>query len=361
MMHAKELLNQIRALPLTQTVKIMNVCGGHERSINRAALRSLLPQKVELIPGPGCPVCICPESDIRDAITLSQQDGMRVASFGDMLRVPINAPKGQARSLLQAKERGGRVHAIASPMEVITLAQRYPQDKIIFLAAGFETTMAPVAAMLAQNPPSNIYLLLAGRLTYPIVRQLLTSGQSQFDALIAPGHVATIMGAEEWSFVSDEFNLPCAVAGFEIEDFLGACLNVLRQKIQGDSRNTNTYERVAKQHGNAFAQKVLAEEFKIIDAQWRGIGMVEHSGFKLADHQQARDARQFIEHVDDSNLMPQGCDCAQVVLGQIYPDQCPLYGRTCTPSRPVGPCMVSDEGACQLWWANGVRTTANVE
>jgi hydrogenase expression/formation protein HypD len=191
----------------------MNVCGGHERSISHAGLRSALPENIELIPGPGCPVCICPEEDVYEAMQLALHEDITLLAFGDMLRVPVNVPKREPRSLEQAKAQGADIRPIASPTEAVRIANDNPHRKIIFFAAGFETTTAPVAAMLAEGAPDNLLVLLSGRLTWPAVSMLLSSEAPGFDALIAPGHVATVMGPEEWQFVVDQHNLPAAVAG----------------------------------------------------------------------------------------------------------------------------------------------------
>ncbi|MDH5301927.1 MAG: hydrogenase formation protein HypD [Gammaproteobacteria bacterium] len=352
----KSLLHQLQTtLPADQHVKIIHVCGGHERTINQAALRPLLPANIELIAGPGCPVCVCPEQDIATAIALSLQPGMRVVCFGDMLRVPINSNKHLPKTLLKARELGADVQFITSPMEVITLAQQHASKKIIFFAAGFETTMAPIAALLSQPLPDNFFFLLSGRRTSPIVRHLLQHEKAYFQAVIIPGHTSVITGIDEWQFLAQQQKLPCAIAGFEIHSFIRACNDVLQQIQHGDYRLSNCYQGVTTSSGNAFAQQLMQTHFSAEDSVWRGIGKIKDSGYQLAPQHQHRDARQFMSLESINDDMPKGCECHHVVLGKIYPDQCRLYGRGCTPTNPIGPCMVSDEGACQLWWRNGVR------
>ena len=195
---AAERLEALQALPLNRPVRIMNVCGGHERSISVAGLRAVLPDNVELVPGPGCPVCICPEEDVYEAIQLALHEDITLVAFGDMLRVPVNAPKREPRSLEQAKAAGADIRPIASPIDAVRIANADPSRTVVFFAAGFETTTAPVASMLAEGVPENLLVLLSGRLTWPAVAMLLESGTPGFDALIAPGHVATVMGPEEW-------------------------------------------------------------------------------------------------------------------------------------------------------------------
>jgi hydrogenase expression/formation protein HypD len=357
---AKDWLARIHALPLPPKVKIMNVCGGHERSITHAGLRAALPKNIELIPGPGCPVCVCPEEDVYQAIQLALHENVILVAFGDMLRVPANVPKKDPRSLEQAKAAGADVRPIASPIEAVRIAQAHPDRAVVFFAAGFETTTAPVAALLAQGIPDNLFILLSGRLTWPAVAMLLDSDQAGFDALIAPGHVSTVMGPEEWRFVVDKHNIPTAIAGFAADSLLAAMYSTLRQLLEGQRFLDNCYPELVRPGGNATAKRQLAQEMDVVDANWRGVGVIPCSGFGLKAHWRTHDARvQFPLQEDGARKragqMPPGCDCARVVLGKIYPNECRIFGVGCNPRHPIGPCMVSDEGACRIWWAAGVR------
>jgi len=353
-------LERIRRLDLPEPVKIMNVCGGHERSISAAGIRGALPAAIELIPGPGCPVCICPEEDVYEAMHLAMSEDVTLVTFGDMLRVPVNVPRREVRSLEQAKAAGADVRPIASPLEAAQIARDNPSRQVVFFAAGFETTMAPVAAMLCEGAPENLSVLLSGRLTWPAVAMLLDSGDAGFDALIAPGHVSTVMGPEDWDFVVEKHRLPAAIAGFTADSLLAGIYSVLRQHTDGNLFLDNCYPSVVRPKGNKAAREQLSRAFAAVDAAWRGIGVIPGSGYALKEEFAANDARlRYPGYRDDSRkrvgLMPQGCDCAKVVLGKIYPNQCRIYGVACTPRTPVGPCMVSDEGACRIWWASGVR------
>lgn len=353
-------LRQLQQLELPEKVRIMNVCGGHERSIALAGLRSAIPRNIELVPGPGCPVCICPEEDVFEAIQLALHEDLILLAFGDMLRVPVNAPKREPRSLEQARAAGADIRPIATPMEAAALARANPERRVVFFAAGFETTTAPVAAMLAEGAPDNLLVLLSGRLTWPAVAMLLDSGIPGFDALVAPGHVSTVMGPEEWSFVVDKHNIPAAVAGFRPDTLLAAMYSVLRQLIDGKRFLDNCYPEVVRPGGNPTARQFLSRVMQVTDANWRGIGVIPGSGFRLREEYAAHDAREIMpSYADDSRKrvgeMPPGCDCANVVLGKLYPNECRLYGLACTPRKPIGPCMVSDEGACRIWWASGIR------
>jgi len=357
---ANDWLERIRALSLPRRVKVLNVCGGHERSISTSGLRTALPPEIELIPGPGCPVCVCPEEDVYEAIQLAVHERVTVLAFGDMLRVPVNAPKSEPRSLEQAKAAGADVRPIASPTEAVRIAESCPGRPVVFFAAGFETTTAPVAAMLAEGVPDNLFVLLSGRLTWPAVALLLESGDAGFDALIAPGHVATVMGPEEWEFVPRQHGVPAAIAGFRPETVLAALYRVLCQYLAGVSQLDNCYPEVVRPGGNLRARRLLGDVMNVADANWRGIGVIPQSGFVLAEGYAAHDARRALPSYRDVvrkriGEMPPGCDCARVVLGKLYPDECRLYGVACTPRTPIGPCMVSDEGACRIWWASGKR------
>ena len=348
-MHSAEYwLEALRGLEIDEPVRIMNVCGGHERSISIAGLRTAIPENIELVPGPGCPVCICPEEDVFEAIQLALNEEVTLVAFGDMLRVPVNVPKREPRSLEQAKAAGADIRPIASPTEAVRIAKQDPTRNVVFFAAGFETTTAPVAAMLAEGVPDNLYVLLSGRLTWPAVAMLLESGTPGFDALIAPGHVSTVMGPEEWEFVVYKHGIPAAVAGFRPDTLLAAMYSVLRQRKERRLFLDNCYPEVVRPGGNAQAKQQLDRVMQVGDANWRGIGIIPNSGYSLREDYGAHDARRRYEsYADDSRK--------RVVLGKVYPNQCRLYGLACTPRKPVGPCMVSDEGACRIWWSAGYR------
>ncbi len=353
-------LDALRKLDISRPIRIMNVCGGHERSISVAGLRSALPANIELVPGPGCPVCICPEEDVFEAIQLALNEDIILVAFGDMLRVPVNVPRREPRSLDQARAAGADIRPIASPTDAVRIANDNPSRKVVFFAAGFETTTAPVASMLAEGAPDNLLLLLSGRLTWPAVAMLLDSETPGFDGLIAPGHVSTVMGPEEWNFVVDKHGIPAAIAGFRADTLLAAMYSVVRQLQSGKRFLDNCYPEVVQPGGNAVARKQLDSVMTVGDANWRGIGIIPNSGYSLRPEFAAHDARiAFPSYADDSRKrvgeMPPGCDCAKVVLGKIYPNECRLFARACQPRKPIGPCMVSDEGACRIWWASGYR------
>lgn len=360
MRSAEYWLDRLRGLGFDRPVRIMNVCGGHERAISLAGLRSAIPGNIELVPGPGCPVCICPEEDVFEAMQLGLNEDVILVAFGDMLRVPVNVPKREPRSLEQARAAGADIRPIASPTEARRIALENPLRRVVFFAAGFETTTAPVAAMLAEGAPDNLSVLLSGRLTWPAVAMLLESEAPGFEALVAPGHVSTVMGPEEWQFVADRHGIPAAIAGFRPDTLLAAMYSVLRQLMDGRCVLDNCYPEVVRPGGNPVARRQLDQVMRVADANWRGIGIIPKSGFQLRERYAAHDARVvFPSQADETRKrigeMPPGCDCARVVLGKIYPNQCRLYGVACTPRKPIGPCMVSDEGACRIWWSAGYR------
>lgn len=362
-MQSREWLERIRERPKPGITRVLNVCGGHERTLSQEGIRTAMPPNVELIPGPGCPVCVCPEEDVHEAIQLALNEPVIMLAFGDMLRVPVNSPKREPRSLAEARAAGADIRPISSPIEAVKIAQDNPEKTVVFFATGFETTTAPVAAMLAQGAPENLQVLLSGRLTWPVVAALLNGETPGFEALVAPGHVATVMGPEEWAFVAEKHKMPVAVAGFKGESLVAAIWSVLRQLDEGRVFLDNCYPEVVRPGGNPQAKNCLSSTMDVVDSNWRGIGVIPKSGFALKPELAAHDAReQFPGYTDMARKrageMPPGCDCARVVLGKIYPNQCQLYGVACTPRKPIGPCMVSDEGACRIWWSSGIRDRA---
>ena len=330
-------------------VKIMNFCGTHEHTITYYGIRSLVPENVELIPGPGCPVCVADTADIMEAVKLSMAENTVVATFGDIVRVPAGD-----LSLWKARARGGRVRVIYSPEDALKMA-RETDKNVVFFAVGFETTAPAIAATLTLNPPSNYYMLTSVRLTPPVMKALLDMGEVKIDGVIAPGHVSTIIGYNSWRFVAER-GIPVVTAGFEPADVLMAILMIIRQIAEGKPRNVNEYVRSVTPEGNVKAKRLMYQIFKVEDARWRGIGVVKDSGLYLKDEYSSYDARlQFDIDIGEPPGNPPGCLCHKIVMGSAYPTDCKLFGKTCTPSRPYGPCMVSAEGACNIWFKYGLQ------
>ncbi len=358
---ASERLAALQALDVSRPVRIMNVCGGHERSISVAGLRGVLPHNVELVPGPGCPVCICPEEDVYEAIQLALHEDITLVAFGDMLRVPVNVPKREARSLEQAKAAGADIRPIASPLDAVHIADQDPSRLVVFFAAGFETTTAPVAAMLAEGVPDNLLVLLSGRLTWPAVAMLLDSGNAGLRCADRAGARVDGDGARRMGVRRRQTRHPRRCRGLHARrPCWRRCTPCCGSSMRHRHFLDNCYPEVVRPGGNPEARRQLQQVMEVVDANWRGIGVIPKSGFALREAYAAHDARQrFRSYADASRKrvgeMPPGCDCAQVVLGKIYPNQCRLYGAACTPRKPIGPCMVSDEGACRIWWSSGYR------
>jgi hydrogenase expression/formation protein HypD len=345
-----------RCAAINRRIKVMNVCGSHERSIAEWGLRDLLPEQLELIPGPGCPVCVCAEHDIGEAIEISKR-GVTILSFGDMLRV-----RTQYGSLMDARSDGSDVRIIYSPDDAVEAAGKEPGREFVLFAVGFETTAAPMAALFSQQVPPNFSLLTALKLTAPAVETLVLGGRgaSTLDGLLAPGHVAVITGAQDWERFPARHNLPVAVAGFEPVDVLAALEMIMRMLERGKPELANEYARYVKPSGNRSAQSWMKKVFRVERAFWRAIGWVQNSGLFLADDYRAFDARAkygvCLEDTAGSDV-PKGCICHMVVLGQSYPRDCALFEKNCTMMDPVGPCMVSEEGACHIWSRFGAAVT----
>lgn len=322
---------------------IMEVCGTHTASIHRFGLKKLLPPNLRLVSGPGCPVCVTPTPVLARALTLARQRDVVVASFGDMLRVPLGRD-----SLLQAKDEGAQVRLVTSPLDALELARQQPRQDVVFVGVGFETT-APLTAVTlqiaAEQGIANFYVLSAHR-TMPQAIRALLSGESGIDALLCPGHVAAVTGAEYFDFIAQELAKPAAVAGFEPLDLVEAILALVCQLAAGECRLDNCYSRAVRGQASLHAMQALRDVYEPVDAEWRGLGLIAGSGLALNTRYAAWDAEQRFDldwpQVSDNPA----CCCGQVLTAQIEPTACPLFGRTCLPQTPQGACMVSAEGNC---------------
>ncbi|MBI5675700.1 MAG: hydrogenase formation protein HypD [Nitrospirae bacterium] len=340
---SENLIKHIHSLvPKDRKVKIMNVCGSHEHTIAFSGMRSLMPQNLELIPGPGCPVCVCPESDIINAIKLSKRDDVILVTYGDMLRVPTQ--QGSIRA------EGKNFRMITSPFEAIAIAKNHSDKKIIFFSIGFETTTAPTAAILEMGIPDNLYILSSHRLTPAIMEILVKDADIGIDGFIAPGHVSAIVGSNAWNVFSEKYGIPTVVAGFEAENLLLGIVDILRQIKEGIAETTNVYSNVVRPEGNTQAQRIMHKYFEVSNVNWRGIGYIPDSGLELKSEYSARDARKVFELKEVKEEKIPGCICGEVILGKAYPSKCKLFKKACTPQSPTGPCMVSQEGSCNIWY-----------
>jgi len=326
-----------------EKINIMHVCGTHEHTITYYGLRALLPNNVNVIAGPGCPVCIVPAREVDEAIKLAEE-GIRVFTYGDMYRVP-----GSRKSLAQARAHGANVIVVYGFMDAIRISRK-DEKQSVFFGVGFETTAPTVASFFVRKEvPRNLLLLPSYRITVPAVRYIL-QGDHNLTGIIAPGHVSTIIGAGAWSFVAEEYGLPVVIAGFEPIDVLLAILEILKCIKEGKPRTINEYKRVVKWEGNIVAKKIINEVFYTTDGDWRGIGVIPQSRWLLKEEFSEFDARKnFDVKVTNAIDIKPGCKCAEIILGKAVPTDCPYYLKACTPQHPIGPCMVSSEGTCSIW------------
>lgn len=334
---------RVKAFELTRPIRIMEVCGGHTAAIYRFGIHHLLPETIELLSGPGCPVCVTPVNFIDHAIALAKQQDVVLATFGDLLRVP-----GSNGSLSDARGTGVETHVFYSPAHALEFAEQNPKRTIVFLGVGFETTACTIAATMCSaidKGTTNFKLLSAMKTMPAALRALLSSPETKIDGLLLPGHVSTITGTEPFEFIAAEFNIACAVSGFEPIDLLD-CIGALAE--QNGARRAevqNRYRRAVKTAGNTRAQEAISRVCEPCYAEWRGLGGIAGSGLKLRDEFAEWDAANIEIDLLPSREHP-ACRCGEVLRGAIHPRTCALFGRGCTPEHAIGACMVSSEGAC---------------
>ena len=342
----KKALAEIRELAKTNRhFRVMEVCGGHTHAIFRFGLNDLLPPNVELIHGPGCPVCVLPMGRIDDGLDLAGDRNVIFTAFGDMMRVP-----GSKGSPLESKARGADVRIVYSPLDALKIAQANPLRTVVFFAIGFETT-APSTALTLKlakaRGVTNLAVFCNHILVIPAIRALLDSPDMQLNAFIGPGHVSTVIGCQPYDFIARDYRCPIAVSGFEPLDILQSLVMVLRQLRQGEAKVENQYQRVVPWDGNPAALKVLEEVFEVRPHfEWRGLGSIPQSGLRIRDEYAVWDAEKTMPIPGISVADPQAAQCGDVLKGVLKPHQCKLFGKECTPERPVGALMVSSEGAC---------------
>ena len=341
---AKKVAEHIKKIAPPYETKFCHVCGTHEWTITHYGIRSLLPDNVEVIAGPGCPVCVLPAADIDEAIELAKK-GVTVTTFGDLIRVP-----GSETSLQQVKASGADVKIVYSPRDAIQMARQNPDKEYVFFAVGFETTSPSTAIEVLNKPPENFSFLVSHRLIPPAMELLMGIGDLHIDGFIAAGHVSTIIGLEPYEMFPKAYRMPTVVAGFEPLDVLFAIDMLLQQVKEGKARLENEYSRVVSWEGNVKAQKLIQQVFDVVDGNWRGLGKLPKSALALKKEYSAYDARKkFNLHIEDSRDILMGCLCHLVMIGKIKPSECPSYMTSCVPESPKGPCMVSNEGTCRIW------------
>jgi hydrogenase expression/formation protein HypD len=335
-----------------ETVRIMEVCGGHTHAIYRHGLEDLLPPEVELVHGPGCPVCVIPMGRVDDAIALAEEPGVTLATFGDMMRVP-----GGRGSLLEAKARGADVRMVYSPLDALALAARLPERRVVFFAIGFETTAPATAVTLlrARAAETPNFAVFCNHVTIePPLRAILETPGLRVDAFIGPGHVSTVIGTDAYRFIPVEFGRPVVVSAFEPVDLLQSIAMLLRQRSEGRCEVENQYTRVVRPEGNSRALAALGETMELRDDfEWRGLGTIPRSALRLRPTFAAWDAEELYALPGARIEDPKACRCGEVLTGQIKPWECGVFGTACTPERPLGTCMVSSEGACAAFYAYG--------
>ena len=332
--------------------KFMEVCGGHTHSIYKYGIDDLLPSNVELVHGPGCPVCVIPMGRVDDGIAVARREEVIFTCFGDMMRVP-----GAQGSLLEAKAAGADIRMVYSPLDALRIAKRNPDRHVVFFAIGFETT-APSTALTLKRARSegvqNFSVMCSHVTIVPPLRALLESPDLRLDGFIGPGHVATVVGARPFEFIPADYGKPVVISGFEPLDVLQSVAMILRQLRDGKAAVENQYARVVPYEGNLRALEVMSEVFTLRPHfEWRGLGFISHSGLALADDYAELDTERRCEVPHVRVADPKACQCGEVLKGVIKPWECKVFGTACTPERPIGTCMVSSEGACAAYYNFG--------
>ena len=341
----QRVLRAIEALPLGE-VRLMEVCGTHTMAIARSGIRSLLPQNVKLLSGPGCPVCVTPPEVIDAVLELAMRPEVVLATYGDMVRVPGSSP---GDNLARRRALGAKVEVVYSPVDAVKLAAENPDKEVVFLGVGFETTAPGTAAAVLtaqEQGVENFSLFSMLKTVEPALRALIASEGFSVQGFLCPGHVATILGEEGFRFLPEEFGLPAVISGFEGEDILFSVYLLLRQLAEGKPRVQNEYERAVASEGNPLARAMMEKCFVPRRDIWRGLGEIEGSGLELREELASFDAeRKFAIRYPEAKPVT-ACRCGEVITGRISAQECPLFSKRCTPEDPVGPCMVSSEGAC---------------
>ncbi len=344
---AQKLLKRLLSAT-TRSWTIMEVCGGQTHSILQYGIEELLPAGVELVHGPGCPICVTPLETIDKAIAIAELSGVIFCSFGDMLRVP-----GSKRDLLDVKAHGGDVRIVYSPLDSVTIAKANPDKEVVFFAVGFETT-APanaMAIMQAKRMGVNNFSVLCAHVTVPqVVSVMLQSPENRVQAFLGPGHVCTVMGYREYEEISRQFKVPIVITGFEPIDILDGILRCVLQLEEGRAEVENQYSRAVSRAGNGEARNIVAEVFQPADTMWRGLGPIPHSGYRLSEAYRDFDANARFEVDAISVAESPVCISGQILRGQKKPPECPAFGKACKPEHPLGATMVSSEGTCANYY-----------
>ena len=346
----KRLIERIKRRS-TKPVRLMEFCGGHTVTIFKHGIRQLLPPTIEMLSGPGCPVCVTANGDLDKAIALARLPDVIITSFGDMVRVP-----GSYSSLAEVKAEGADVRIVYSTQDALNIARNNPSKSVVFLGIGFETTAPTIAASIleaTQQRIDNYYVLSLHKLCPPVIKAILDAGEVRLDGIICPGHVSAIIGSYPYHFVPRDYGIACVISGFEPLDVL-LCVDMLVAQIESGKPGVEiAYRRGVRPEGNQRALEVMNQVFEPCDASWRGIGVVPQSGLMLRKKYRRFDAEQAFEIELEPPREPEGCLCGDILRGIKTPPDCRLFRRVCSPEHPVGPCMVSSEGSCSTYYQYG--------
>jgi hydrogenase expression/formation protein HypD len=355
---ARILLTEIETListmdiPDQRPLQIMEVCGGHTHSIFRYGIEGMLPKQIELVHGPGCPVCVLPMGRVDDCISIAERPEVIFATFGDAMRVP-----GSNKSLMQAKADGADVRMVYSPLDALALARGNPHREVVFFGLGFETTMPSTALTILQAESEGIanFSVFCNHITIvPTIKAILDSPDLRLDGLLGPGHVSMVIGTAPYEFIAKSYRKPMVVAGFEPLDILQSIWMVLKQIKEGRAEIENQYARVVLADGNAPALQAVSRVYELREFfEWRGLGSIDHSGVRLRDNYVRFDAERKFAIPNVKIADPESCQCGEVLKGVIKPWQCKVFGSACTPETPIGALMVSSEGACAAYYRYG--------
>lgn len=327
---------------------LMEVCGTHTVAIARNGLRTMMPEGIRLASGPGCPVCVTSNKDIDTVIALSRVPGVTIATFGDMTRVP-----GSTSSLLKEQAQGRSINIVYSPLDALTLAKENPDEQIVFVGVGFETT-TPLVAMAIKRAKAmelkNFSVFVTHKNMPGALETIVADPALKIDALILPGHVSTIIGVKPYEFLAQKYGIPGVITGFEPVDVLQGIAMIMRQLHEGRAEIEIAYSRGVMKEGNPVALAAIEEVFETVDATWRGLGVIPGSGYVIRDEYKEFDAFARFSPEVEPTQEPKGCRCGDVLRGIMAPNECPLFRKVCTPENPIGPCMVSSEGSCAAYF-----------
>ena len=333
-------------------LSIMEVCGGHTHAIFKFGIETMLPEAIELVHGPGCPVCVLPMGRVDDCVALAETPGVMFTTFGDAMRVP-----GSKKSLLQAKAEGADVRMVYSPLDALALARKHPDRQVVFFGLGFETTMPSTALTILQAEREGIrnFSLFCNHITIiPTIKAILDSPELELDGFLGPGHVSMVIGTRPYRFIADHYRRPLVVAGFEPLDVLQSTWMVLKQIDEGRCDIENQYNRIVPENGNPMALSAVGRVFELREFfEWRGLGSIDHSGVKVRAAYARYDAERKFSVPAIRIADPKSCQCGEVLKGAIKPHECKVFGRACTPETPLGALMVSSEGACAAYYQFG--------